>query len=134
MDFGMIVAAAVMVATVFVTLCRVGPLRRWLGYSTYIDVAFTLMMFIAFHGTYSGIVAAAFAGLFMAGTLSCLRRTLGYEKLQWRKARWSEGIIRLSWISYAPKQFWTRSRTPLHTRLLRGLNALKLHRSSSQTA
>lgn len=132
MDFGMVLAAAVIVATVFVTLCRVAPLRRWLGYATYVDVTFTILMFFAFHGTYSGIVAAAFSGLFMAFTLSCMRNALGYERLAVKRVRWSEGIIQLTWVKYPPKKLWTNNAPSLRTRLKRGLNSLRLHLKRSQ--
>ncbi|WP_233402363.1 hypothetical protein, partial [Segatella copri] len=63
----------------------------FLGYAAAVDVAFTILMFFMFAGSFSGIVAAAFAGLFMTVMLHILRQTIGYDKLKfvrWYKVAW----------------------------------------------
>jgi hypothetical protein len=84
-----VLAGLVIVLAVFVTLCRIMPLRRWLGYATLLDIVFMLGMLSMFHGTWSGVLAATCAGLFMALALTLLRKALGYERLVrtgWRMA------------------------------------------------
>lgn len=92
-------AGIVIVLTVFFTLCRVAPLRRWLGYATAVDVTFTVLMLSMFHATITGLMAATFAGLFMAITLTMLRKIIGYETAQF----YIEGlIVKVRWIRHSP--------------------------------
>jgi len=90
-------AGVVIVCTVFFTLCRVAPLRRWLGYATIVDVVFTVLMLTMFHATITGLMAATFAGLFMAIMLTVLRKVLGYEKAEF----YIDGMrIKVRWIRH----------------------------------
>lgn len=104
---GTFIAGIIVVVTVYFTLCRTAPLKRWLGYSTWLDLSFTVFMLWAFHDTYSGIVAAAFAGLFMAVSLTVMRRLLGYQRLKMVRNGWR---IRWEWRDYPPK--WRKLRFP----------------------
>lgn len=95
---GYLIAGVVIVITVFFTLCRIAPLRRWLGYATLVDIAFTVLMLSLFHDTFSGLMAACFAGLLMAMVLTILRRSIGYERLQMYRDGWR---LRSRWVSHA---------------------------------
>lgn len=94
----LIVASLILVITMLLTVARFGPhvFKRMLGYAAIVDVLFTVLMFMMFAGTFSGIVAGAFAGLFMTGLLYILRGVMGYERLVWRK--W-----RFVWCSFPPR-------------------------------
>jgi hypothetical protein len=90
---GLIVAAGVMTVAALLTAHRLVNIRKLLGYAAVIDVLFTVLMFMMFMGTFSGIVAGAFGGLFMTGALYVLRYAIGYEKLCRRG-------VKLVWIRY----------------------------------
>ncbi len=92
---GLIIAAFVLVVALLVTMARFG-LRKFLGYSAVVDILFTVLMFALFAGTYSGIVASAFAGLFMTMMLCGLKYAVGYERLE-RKG------FRVRWVHYPAK-------------------------------
>lgn len=93
--FEMIVAGLMTVLACIVTMARMN-LRRWLGYATVVDVTFTLGMLYMFHGTFSGVVAASFAGLFMSLALTALRYVMGYERAT---------VVRWNWVS-PPDLVW----------------------------
>ncbi len=88
---GMIMAGFVLVVTMFVVMARIN-LLRFLGYSTIVDIAFTVLMFIMFAHTFSGVVAGSFAGLFMAAGLTLARKLVGYERLVFKRT----GLVRCS--------------------------------------
>lgn len=92
---GLIVAALVMAVALILMLARL-DLRKFLGYSVIVDVAFTILMFMMFMGTFSGIVAGAFSGLFMTLLLYMLKAVLGYKRLERRG-------FKLVWVQYPPK-------------------------------
>lgn len=96
---GMIVAGLVLVCTMFVVMARIN-LRVFLGYSTVVDICFTILMFYMFADTFSGIVAASFAGLFMAGGLTGARKLLGYKRLKLMRT----GLVRfnIQWATFPP--------------------------------
>lgn len=98
---GLILSGLIVTLTTLALLARTN-LRRWLGYSSFVDVAFTVILVVLFAGTYSGVVAAAFSGLWMSALLLILRRYLGCEKLAVRRVSWRAGFIRLHWKSYKP--------------------------------
>jgi hypothetical protein len=97
----MVLAGALTVAALIVTMVRI-DLRKCLGYATPIDLTFTAMMLYMFHGTYSGIVAAASAGLFMSLALSLLVRVFGYERARVVRIHWTT-LPEVEWIAYAPQ-------------------------------
>ena len=93
----MLIAAGLM--TVFMVFCLMARinLKRFLGYPNAVDIVFTLFCLVAMHGTFIGIVAAAFAGVFMSVGLWMIRCTIGAERLAWAK--------RKRWYSM-PKLYW----------------------------
>lgn len=92
-----IVAGLMIVITTLILMSRMN-LRRFLGYPNTVDISFTVMMLVMFHDTFSGIVAAAFAGLFMSVLLNVLRGILGAERLQWVKSAKRFRPAHLAWV------------------------------------
>ncbi len=93
----LILAGLMTVFMVFCLMARIN-LKRFLGYPNAVDIVFTLFCLVAMHGTFSGIVAAAFAGVFMSVGLWLIRCTIGAERLQWvRGTRWYS-VPRLKWV------------------------------------
>lgn len=77
-------------------------LKRWLGYANVVDIAFTLFMILLFHGTFSGVVSAATAGVWMSVLLQILRKSMGCERLVIAKReRWYH-MPTLVWHYYSP--------------------------------
>jgi hypothetical protein len=97
--FGFMLAGIIIVVTVFFTLCRIAPLKRWLGYATWVDVTFTVLMLVLFHDTFSGVMSAAFAGLFMAVMLTVLRKAIGFERMHLKRTKW---WFEAKWVQYVP--------------------------------
>lgn len=89
-------AAGLMTVMCILMLMARTDMRKWLGYSNWLDVALTVVMIIMFHGSFSGVVSAACAGVFMSCSFWILRQVLGYKRLQRRG--W-----RLVWATYPPK-------------------------------
>jgi len=81
---GLIVAAGVMCGATLLTAHRFMCIRKLLGYSAIVDISFTVLMFCMFMGTFSGIVAGAFGGMFMTLTLYVLKYSIGYKRLERR--------------------------------------------------
>lgn len=96
----MMLAGAITVAALIVTMARIN-LKRCLGYSTAIDLTFTALMLYMFHGTFSGIVAAASAGLFMSLALTVLVKILGYERARVIRFHWMK-MPDVEWIPSSP--------------------------------
>ncbi len=99
---GFMVAGIFTVLTVLLMMAR-SNIRRWLGYANVADISFTVIMIYLFHDTFSGIVSAAFAGVFMSLMLTILKKTLGYERLQAVRTKWYKGFMRLHWVRYPPR-------------------------------
>lgn len=79
-------------------------LKRWLGYSNVVDIVFTIFMIALFHGTFSGVVSSAMAGIWMSGLLTILRKSIGCERLVWQRgARWYHAP-KLVWRYYSPAE------------------------------
>jgi hypothetical protein len=97
---GLIVSGFALTLTFFLMMQRTGKLRKFLGYAGWVDVAFTVLIFALFAHTFSGVVAGTFAGLFLALGLTLLRKTIGYERLQWVKC--GRFMWKLSWVYFAP--------------------------------
>ena len=91
----LLLMACCTVAAALVTASRVGGLRKWLGYANIVDVLFTVLLFLAFHGTFTGMAVATLTGLIMALTLTVLRRCMGYERLERRAGK-------LAWVLHEP--------------------------------
>ena len=71
-----------LVLTFFVTLARVYPLRRILGYGMALDLGFTVTALAMFHGTLEGMLIATLSGLIMAATITVARALFGYDRAQ----------------------------------------------------
>lgn len=71
-----------LVLTFFVTLARVYPLRRILGYGMALDLGFTITALAMFHGTLEGMLIATLSGLIMAATITLARAIYGYDRAQ----------------------------------------------------
>lgn len=97
---GFMMAGLMTVMCILMMMART-DLLKWLGYSNCVDVVFTLIMIVLFHDTFSGVVSAAFAGVFMSSMLWVLRNTLGYKKLRVVRRGY---IIKPEWVYYSPRQ------------------------------
>jgi hypothetical protein len=76
-----LVLVAVMAVLGAIIMMQRLNLRRFLGYPNLVDISFTILMLVLFAGTFSGMVAAGFAALFMSVTLGVLRSVVGAERL-----------------------------------------------------
>jgi hypothetical protein len=63
----------------FILICKFLPIRKVLRFDKYIDLFFTLVLPIAFYGTFSGMVTAVFSGLFLSLYLFIAKCTVGVE-------------------------------------------------------
>lgn len=104
---GFLVVGIVTVLSTLVTMARM-DIYKWLGYSNVVDVIFTIMLVGLMHGSFPGIVSAAFAGIVMSVTLWVLRSTMGYKKLRVVPVRWVHGRIRLAWVFVPADRNWLR--------------------------
>lgn len=93
---GTFAMALCLVATFYVTACRIVRLRRLLGYGMALDLAFTAAALGMFHGSLAGMTYATLAGLIMAASISLGRAFLGYDR--------AAGIF---WHNYRPHIIWT---------------------------
>lgn len=85
----------VAIVTVLGTLLMMGRLnlKRFLGYPNLVDVAFTILMLVLFHDTFSGMVVGGLTSLFMSVCLWVLRSSIGAERLAWRKGRFNVPML-----------------------------------------
>lgn len=81
------VAGICVVVTAFSMMARF-HLLRWLAYNNVLDIAFTIAMIVMLHGTFSGIIAASFAGAVMSLALYFARYSFGYERLERSGWKW----------------------------------------------
>lgn len=51
---------------------------RWLRYDALLDIAVTLIVLVIHFGTFSGVMAATFAGLLTSVCTTLAKRTFGY--------------------------------------------------------
>ena len=65
---------------------------RWLHYDIVLDLAVTLIVLVIHFGTFSGIMAATFAGLLTSVGTSAAKRLFGYINGD----QYYPGLIRLS--------------------------------------
>lgn len=100
----LIVSGFVLVLALFCLMARIG-LRKFLGYANIVDIMFTILMFMMFHGSFSGIVSGSFSGLFMTLGLWACRKALGYERLQWVRSGRIKGEWK--WVRYPAE--WNKS-------------------------
>lgn len=86
-----IILGAVMTATLLVTLRRVMPWATVRQYANVIDVSFTVILLLIFHGTISGAAGATVAGLMLATVLTLARWLFGYRRGALRRSGLSVG-------------------------------------------
>lgn len=71
----------------FILICRFLPLKQVLYFDKWIDLFFTVILPIAFYGTFSGMVTAIFSGLFLSVYLVIAKWCVGAEKPRWVSRR-----------------------------------------------
>lgn len=76
---------------IFIKLPR-RTMLRWLRYDAALDVAVTLLVLVIHWGTFSGVMAATFAGLLTSVGTSLAKRLFGYIKGDF----YLPGLIRLA--------------------------------------
>ena len=91
---GFMVAGFMIVLTMIMMMART-DLLKWLGYANIVDVFFTIIMIWLFHDTFSGVVSASFAGVFMSGLLWALRGSMGCKKLMLVRRGM---LVKLEWV------------------------------------
>lgn len=67
----------------FLLICKFFPLRKVLYFDKWIDLFFTIVVPIMFHGTFSGMVTAVFSGLFLSMYLFIAKSVVGCEPPRW---------------------------------------------------
>jgi hypothetical protein len=67
----------------FILICKFLPLREVLYFEKWIDLFFTVVLPIAFFGTFSGMVTAVFSGLILSLYLATARWIVGTRKPRW---------------------------------------------------
>lgn len=108
---GFLVAGIATVTALLMMMARTN-IRRWLGYANVVDILFTFAMVVLYHGTFSGVVAASFAGVVMSLALQCLRKLLGYEYIKVSIYEWSNIVPKFEWVRVDRKdvQFYSFNR------------------------
>lgn len=91
LEYGM--AGVCIVLTIFSMMARTN-LRRWLGYNNFVDVTFTILMVLMFHGTFSGLISASIAGVVMSASLYVSKALLGYERLE------RQSMFKWEWVRH----------------------------------
>ena len=76
---------------IFIKLPR-RTMLRWLNHDALLDVAVTLIVLAIHFGTFSGVMAATFAGLLTSVGTSLAKRVFGYIKGD----QYFHGLIRLA--------------------------------------
>jgi hypothetical protein len=107
---GFLVVGIVTVLSSLVFMARM-DIYKWLGYANIVDVVFTIMLVALMHGSFPGIVSAAFAGIVMSAMLYALKNLMGYKRLRCVRVRWYKGCYRMQWVYVPPtwkgKFVWT---------------------------
>ena len=76
---------------IFIKLPR-RTMLRWLRYDMLLDLAVTLIVLVVHFGTFSGVMAATFAGLLTSVGTSLAKRVFGYIQGD----QYFPGLIRLT--------------------------------------
>ena len=71
----------------FCLICKFLPLKQVLYFDKWIDLFFTIVLPIMFHGTFSGMITAVFSGLFLSLYLLIAKSVVGSEAPRWIKSR-----------------------------------------------
>jgi len=100
---GLVLVAFMAVLGLLIMMGRLN-LRRFLGYPNIVDITCTIIFAILFAGTFSGMVVAGFASLFLSLMLWVLRASIGAERLA---LYWGDNherrIPRIYWKRIDPK-------------------------------
>ena len=120
----LVLVAFMAVLGLLIMFGRIG-LRRFLGYPNVVDISCSILFVILFAGTFSGMVVAGFASLFMSLMLWVLRASIGAERLAWRAVQHKRGFVRWSTMQF----YWqdipaSQCRPHWIMRLFRPANAL----------
>lgn len=86
----------------FITLLKLGQLKRLLAFDAGLDIAGGMIFAFLFFGTLTGMIIASFAGITFSGLLWLYKARNGYEKLALRN--W-----RIVWVTVPPR--WGRPAT-----------------------
>jgi hypothetical protein len=78
------VAAAL---TMFVLMWQM-DIRKFAGYHAWVDVMFTVLLFVAFNGTYSGTMTAVSGGLTLTVLLLATKYLHGYKTFDVKHQVW----------------------------------------------
>lgn len=95
----LVLVAFMAVLGILIMMGRIN-LKRFLGYPNVVDIACTILFVILFAGTFSGMVVAGFASLFMSLMLWVLRASIGAERLAVRYTMHKRGPIKWRTASF----------------------------------
>ena len=99
--FTFIIIAAMTVIGILVMMGRLN-MRRFLGYPNLVDITCSVLFLMLFAGTFSGMVVAGFASLFMSCMLGALRSFMGAERLAFKRGRFN--MPTLYWRNLTPSE------------------------------
>lgn len=90
----MIITGIVIFLSLLLIALKLPPrtLLRWLNYHVLIDIVVTVLVLIVHIGTFSGVMAATFAGLLTSVTTTLARRLIGFI----RKGKYHPGVFSLN--------------------------------------
>lgn len=74
-----IIAGFASAASIIFLLAKMN-IKRVLAFDIWVDISATLLLTVAFFGTFAGMMAAVIGGSVISITLFCLKRIMGYEK------------------------------------------------------
>jgi len=67
----------------FILMLKFLPMRKLLWWDKWIDLFFTIVVPLALHGTFSGMIVAIFSGLFLSFYLLIARKIIGAQAPNW---------------------------------------------------
>lgn len=109
--FTFVIIAAMAVIGILIMMGRLN-MRRFLGYPNAVDIMCTLLFLFLFAGTFSGMVVAGFASLFMSCMLGALRSFMGAERLAIKRGRYNLPVLYWQVLSPAEcRPHWLQSLT-----------------------
>lgn len=94
----LMIAGVVTAATFWLLLLKIG-LRKAHGYDVILDIIATAVMMLMFAGTYSGMLAAVFAGALFSVVLYIGKLLIGYERLETKKQE-QFPYFDLNWVTH----------------------------------
>lgn len=91
-----------------ITAARLAPLRLLVGYGAALDIGFSLLIAALFYGTYTGLIVATLAGLFMAIFVTLYRAAFGYTRVRIRRY----GLTIYTTREHHPPRWTRKARKP----------------------